>query len=96
MIRQEIREHLEKKILPFWEKLYDAEYDGFYGRVDETLSTDRKAFKGCILNSRILWTFATAAMEPGREELRKTADHAYAFLKKFLDPEHGGVYWSLT
>ena len=96
MIRQEIREHLEKKILPFWEKLYDAEYGGFYGRVDETLSTDRKAFKGCILNSRILWTFATAAMEPGREELRKTADHAYAFLKKFLDPEHGGVYWSLT
>ena len=96
MITQEIREHLEQKILPFWEKLYDGEYGGYYGYMDETLIPDKTAFKGCILNSRILWTFSTAALLLERPDLRKYANHAYTFLKSFLDPVNGGVYWSLT
>ena len=96
MIQQEIREHLTNKILPFWEKLKDDEYGGFYGFMDEDLNLDKKGLKGCILNSRILWTFATAARMMGDETLRPYADHAYAFLKRFIDPDHGGVYWSLT
>ncbi len=96
MFTDEVRAHLEQKILPFWERLKDEEYGGFYGYVGEDLKTDRKAYKGCILNSRILWTFSTAAEMPGGEGLREYADHAYAFLRRFLDPEYGGVYWSLT
>ena len=96
MMKEEIRKHLERKILPFWEKLEDPEYGGFYGFMDEQLRTDRKASKGCILNSRILWTFSTAAEVLEREDLRRYADHAFAFLKTFLDPEYGGVYWSVT
>ena len=96
MMKQEIRNHLEQKILPFWENLKDTENGGFYGYMDENLVTDRTAYKGCILNSRILWTFSTAAQVLGKEELRPYADHAYAFLKKYLDPEYGGVYWSVT
>ena len=96
MLHEEIRAHLEQKILPFWMRLKDDVYGGFYGYMDNDLVLDRTADKGCILNSRILWTFSTAALTLKREDLRLYADHAYAFLKRFLDPEYGGVYWSLS
>ena len=62
MLKAEIQAHLEEKLLPFWENLKDDQYGGFCGYVDEDLRKDRKADKGCILNSRILWTFSTAAL----------------------------------
>ena len=96
MLKEEIGAHLEQKILPFWERLKDETYGGYYGYMDEDMKLDRKADKGCILNSRILWTFATAAREMEREDLRPYAEQAYAFLEKYLDREHGGVYWSVT
>ena len=96
MLKEEIGAHLEQKILPFWERLKDETYGGYYGYMDEDMKLDRKADKGCILNSRILWTFATAARELEREDLRPYAEQAYAFLEKYLDREHGGVYWSVT
>ena len=97
MFRDEIRAHLEEKILPFWQALEDRENGGFYGRMDEeTLRADRGADKGCILNSRILWTFSEAARVLDRPDLVPYADRAMAFMEKFLDPVHGGVYWSVT
>ncbi len=96
MLKTEIQAHLENKILPFWKNLKDDEYGGFFGYMDEDLLTDRKADKGCILNSRILWTFSTAALMSGREDLKECARHAYEFTGRFLDREHGGVYWSVT
>ena len=96
MLKDEMRAHLEQKILPFWMKLKDDTYGGFYGYMDNYLILNRKADKGCILNSRILWTFSTAAAVLESEELRRYADHAYAFFRKFEDPENGGVYWSVT
>jgi len=96
MIKAEIREHLEGKILPFWQGMKDAEYGGYYGYMDEGLHLDKKADKGCILNSRILWTFSTAAEVLGREDLRPWADQAYDFLSRFEDLENGGVVWSVT
>ena len=57
---------------------------------------DKKAVKGCILNSRILWFFSNAYLLLKEEELLAYAGHAYQFLKEHcLDPENGGVYWSL-
>ena len=96
MLTTEIREHLETKILPFWEKLKDEEHGGFYGYMDNHLILNREADKGCILNSRILWTFSTAARLLSSAEYRGYADHAMAFFRRFLDPDHGGVYWSVT
>ncbi len=96
MLKTEIQAHLENKILPFWKNLKDDEYGGFFGYMDEDLRTDRKADTGCILNSRILWTFSTAALMSGREDLKECARHAYEFTGHFLDREHGGVYWSVT
>jgi len=96
MFINEVREHLETKILPFWQKLKDDEFGGYYGFMDEEMKLEPRADKGCILNSRILWTFSTAAAVLKREDLKPWADRAFAFLKRFCDPAHGGVYWSVT
>lgn len=61
------------------------------------LKLDKKAVKGCILNSRILWFFSNAYMVLKDESLLESAAHAYRFLKDHcLDREYGGVYWSLA
>ena len=91
-----IRSHLETKILPFWENLKDDAFGGYYGYMDEALHLNRKADKGCILNSRILRFFSTAATVLKRPDLRVYADHAYRFLDRFGDPENGGLFWSVT
>ena len=96
MLKEEIRNHLEQKILPFWEKLADQKYGGYYGYVDKELNVVPEADKGCILNSRILWTFSTAARELEKPELRAFADRAYDFMRCLEDPVNGGVFWSAT
>ena len=96
MFKEEIRAQLEEKILPFWMNLKDDTYGGFYGAMDNNLILNRTADKGCILNSRILWTFSTAAIATGSAEYRAYADHAMAFLRRFADPVNGGVFWSVT
>lgn len=94
---QEIRQHLETRLIPFWEGLKDEEYGGYYGYVDYDLHTDKKYEKGCILNSRILWFFSQAYMLLKKENLKEDARHAYLFLREHcLDREYGGVFWSVT
>ena len=96
MLNKEIRAQLEQKILPFWMNLKDAEYGGFYGFMDNHLILNRTADKGCILNSRILWTFSEAARLLDGEKYTPFAKQAYRFLERFTDPYNGGVYWSVT
>ena len=96
MFSEEIRNQLERKILPFWMGLKDETFGGFYGGVDNNLIVNRMADKGCILNSRILWTFSTAARQLGSAEYRAYADHAMDFFRRLEDPVNGGVYWSVT
>ena len=94
---QEIRQHLETRLIPFWEGLKDEEYGGYYGYVDYDLHTDKKYEKGCILNSRILWFFSQVYMLLKKENLKEDARHAYLFLREHcLDQEYGGVFWSVT
>ena len=96
MITEEIRTHLEQKILPFWMSMKDEARGGFYGYMDQNLILNRTADKGCILNSRILWTFSEAARLLDMDQYLPFARHAYRFLGQFLDPVNGGVYWSVT
>ncbi len=93
---QDVAQHLTETILPFWQGLADWERGGFYGYVDHDLTVQKNAHKGCILNSRVLWTFATAARVTGRGEYLTYARHALDFMAKFEDAERGGVYWSVT
>lgn len=109
---KEIRKHLEKELIPFWEGLKDEEYGGFYGYMGYDLKIDKTYEKGCILNSRILWFFSNAymllkeiysdeKMTVEKEEIllgvHDAAKHAWRFMKEFcVDKECGGVYWSVT
>lgn len=94
---EEIRAHLENVIIPFWKNMRDDEFGGYYGYMDYDLNVDKKAVKGCILNSRITWFFANAYKVLGDESLLSEATHAYTFLKeKCYDRENGGIFWSLS
>lgn len=94
--RTEVKQHLETGLLPFWQAMKDEKYGGFYGYMGYDLKLDKKAVKGCILNSRILWFFSNAYMALKESSLLESASHAYRFLEKHcLDREYGGVYWSL-
>lgn len=96
-ISQAAWEELTGRLLPFWKALRDEEHGGYYGYMDFNLNLDKKAEKGCILNSRILWFFSQAAVVLKDDSLIPYARHAYNFLReKCLDRECGGVYWSLT
>lgn len=88
---------LTNKLLPFWQGLRDETYGGYFGYMDFDLALDKKAEKGCILNSRILWFFSQAAMILKDDSLIPYARHAYDFLQeRCVDRERGGVYWSVT
>ena len=60
MMVNEIQDHLMQTIIPFWKNLRDNEYGGYYGYMTYDLAVDKKAVKGCILNSRIMWFFSNA------------------------------------
>lgn len=93
---KEIRSELENHIIPFWSKLKDEENGGFYGFMDYNLNLDRKADKGVILHSRILWFFSSCYKVLGKKEYLENATHAYNFIKNHcIDYDLGGVYWMM-
>ncbi len=97
VLKSECMNELTQNIIPFWNRLIDTEYGGFYGSVDNNLIIDKKADKGVILNSRILWFYSQAFITVGGENNLKNAGHAYEFLKNYcVDYKNGGVYWMMT
>lgn len=93
----EAREQLEKVIIPFWLRMKDNEYGGFYGKVGFDLTCFKKAPKCLVQSSRILWFFSEAAMLLDRDDCRRSADHAYQFISNHgFDQKNGGLYWSLS
>ena len=96
-MRTEIRKHLENDIIPFWKSLRDDTFGGYYGYMDFERNLDKKAVKGCILNSRITWFFSQAYQLTKDASLLAEAKHGYEFMKECcLDREYGGVFWSVT
>lgn len=88
---------LVNNILRFWsERMVDNERGGFYGRIDGHDILHPEAEKGAVLNARILWTFAGATRILHRMPYRILAARAKDYLvNRFIDPQYGGVYWSL-
>ena len=96
MMVEEIKSHLLENIIPFWKSLRDDEYGGYYGWMDYDLKLDKKAVKGCILNSRILWFFSNAYTLLKDESLLEEAKHGFAFMKEHcMYKENGGIFWSI-
>ena len=96
-IRADMLDVLENNILFFWlDKMQDTENGGFYGRMDGHMQLHPKAEKGAILNARILWSFSAAYRILGKQEYLDAATRAKAYIiEHFIDPEYGGVYWSV-
>ena len=89
----EMQTELETHILPFWMRLIDKKYGGFYGRVDRDLKIIENSPKGSILNSRILWAFSSAFNVLKNNDYLSYAHHAYEFMmEKLLDTSFGGLY----
>jgi len=92
--KQEAARELKENILPFWRILADEENGGFFGEADFYGKPDKTAGKGCILNSRILWTFSAAYRLLGDDAYKACAQRVRDFLSStFLDKTHGGLYW---
>lgn len=88
---------LKDNILKYWiDKGVEADGDGFYpaALLDGTPLTS--ANKTSVLNARILWTYAEAAIMYSSEEYTKIADRAYnVLINYFEDKEFGGYYMQL-
>jgi cellobiose epimerase len=93
----DVKSEINNNILPFWStKMIDHVNGGFYGRIDGNGVVYPQADKGCILNARIMWTFASAYRVLGNPEYLKYATIAKDyFLKYFIDKEYKGIYWLL-
>lgn len=96
MFINEIKNELTEHIIPFWASLKDDEFGGFYGYMGYDLKLDKKAEKGVILHSRILWFFSKCYTVLKDKKCLELADHAFEFIKNnCIDYDKGGVYWML-
>ena len=96
-MKTEMQDVLQKNILRFWlDKMVDQEHGGFYGRIDGHEHLHADAEKGAILDARILWAFSAAYRVLGDKTYLEAASRAkHYIIDYFIDPEYGGVYWSL-
>ena len=93
----EMREELDH-ILSYWiHNTHDAVNGGFVGRIDENNIKHPDAPKGSVLNSRILWAFASAYKITQNPEHLYLARIAFNYLvNNFIDKKNGGVFWTVT
>lgn len=96
IFKQKIKKNLTDNILSYWiDRMVDPR-GGFYGRRDGYDRLDADAPKGAILNARILWTFSSAYRITGNKRYAEMASRAADYISEnFIDPEYGGVYWSV-
>lgn len=96
-MKQEVQDVLENNILRFWlDEMQDHEHGGFYGQMTDRGELVKAADKGGILNARILWAFSAAYRVLRKPEYLEAATRAKDYiLDHFIDPEHGGTYWSV-
>lgn len=96
-IENAVRKELTENILPFWEKYgRDLATGGFYGYLGNDNVGDASASRSVVMTSRHLWAYSAAARHLRDSRHLAMADYAYAALTtRFLDPVHGGVFWSV-
>lgn len=90
----EIRDH----ILPYWMKnVLDRDRRDWFGEVDLEGHPIKEADKGCVLITRILWTFSAAARVFEDECYLDLARATYEIVEKqFADRDHRGYFMSVS
>ena len=97
-VLQNFKAELESElqnILSYWMKYaMDDQFGGFAGRIDHCNQVEKKADKGSVLNSRILWSFSAAYRITKNADYLNCAQRAYDyFIDHFIDKKYGGIYW---
>jgi mannobiose 2-epimerase len=95
LLREAIEKELHENLLPFWrERSLDQDHGGFIAEMAADGTIRQEAPRGLILNSRLLWTFASLYRHLGDERDLDLARRAFDVLEsKFRDREHGGYFW---
>ncbi|MBN1464835.1 AGE family epimerase/isomerase [candidate division KSB1 bacterium] len=96
-LKESVQLELHEGLLPFWQtQVIDYQNGGFIGRMASDRSIDRRAVKGLILNTRLLWTYSAIYRYAREDSFKTLARRAFDYLvDKFIDPEFGGAYWFL-
>lgn len=91
-------DELRQDILAYWLRHAGApDGESFHGAVDLNNQPVLTANRACVLNARILWTFAAAAARYPEPAYAAMARRAYQVLTThFADREHGGFFMELT
>ncbi|WP_246552700.1 AGE family epimerase/isomerase [Paenibacillus tritici] len=89
---------LKGNILKFWmDHTLDVSSGGFAGEIDNQMNVIAGAEKSLVLNTRILWTFASAYNMYGTKDYLEMAERAYDYLTlHFTDTEYGGMLWMVN
>jgi len=84
-------------LLDFWSsEALDEIHGGFVGNIDHYGQINPSANKGCILNTRILWTFSSAFRTTKDDRYGLIAKRAFTYIKNyFWDKDFGGLFWEL-
>lgn len=95
--RHRFEKELHENILSFWIKYAnDPGGQGFFGAVDLKGTPVPEVPRTCVLNARILWTFAAAAKKYPERSYADMAHKAFQVLQHdFLDKKEGGYYMSI-
>ncbi|MBA4383399.1 MAG: N-acyl-D-glucosamine 2-epimerase [Anaerolinea sp.] len=96
-LKSQFEAELRENILPYWmNKTPDRQNGGFYGVLTNDNQIHNEVERSAVLNSRILWTFSTAALLYQDEAYLSTAKWAMqALTQHFWDSKHEGIFWSV-
>ncbi len=85
-------------IIKYWSTYtIDLNNGGFYGELYDNNEVVENSDKGSVLNARILWSFSVAYNLNQTAEYLILAERAFNYIcKHFIDPEFGGIYWSVN
>lgn len=97
ILQKEFAGELTDNILNYWvTKVYDPRRKMFYGLIGPDEKADPEAPLGCVMVSRILWTFSAAWKHYPTVLYRNMADEAWRILNShFLDKEYDGYFWEV-
>ncbi|GGG84734.1 cellobiose 2-epimerase [Parapedobacter pyrenivorans] len=85
------------RILAYWGRVvFDNTNARFHPKVDVANRAYNEAPAGSVMYARILWAFSAGYLHAATPHYLKMANTAYRYIRQhFVDPEYGGVYWSL-
>ncbi|MEE4217573.1 MAG: AGE family epimerase/isomerase [Xanthomonadales bacterium] len=95
-IRRELENELQA-IASWWlSHVVDTKHIKIAGEVSNRNKKKRFAGKSLVFVARLTWFFSTLYRHDARPEYQQAAGVGYRLLLgRFLDPVHGGMYWSL-